>query len=123
MKVTDEGIEIVIANLLRAGVLLAAAVVLAGGIGYLLHHGHEIADYHQFHGAPEQYRHVASTVAAAADLDWRAVIQLGLLILIATPVARVAFSLFAFGAEKDWTYVAVTAIVFTILLYSLTGAH
>lgn len=123
MKVTDERMEVIIANLLRSGVLLSAAVVLFGGVGYLLHHGHEIANYHQFHGAPEKYRNVALVIAAAMHPDWSAVIQLGLLVLIATPVARVAFSLVAFGFEKDRTYVAVTAIVLAILIYSLAGAH
>jgi uncharacterized membrane protein len=47
---------------------------------------------------------------------------LGLLLLIATPVARVAFSIFGFAAEKDWMYVVFTIIVLAILLYSLFGS-
>jgi uncharacterized membrane protein len=47
------------------------------------------------------------------------VIQLGILVLIATPVARVLFSMLGFGLEKDWMYVGVTAIVLVLLLYSL----
>lgn len=123
MNITDERIEIIVANLLRTGVLLSASVVLFGGIGYLLHHGHEIANYHEFHGAPEQYRNLAGTVHAAIHFDWRAVIQFGLLLLIATPVARVAFSLMAFALEKDRTYMIVTAIVLAILIYSLAAPH
>jgi len=49
------------------------------------------------------------------------IIQLGLLLLIATPVARVAFSVVAFAAERDWLYVAITLIVLAILIYSLTS--
>jgi uncharacterized membrane protein len=48
-------------------------------------------------------------------------IQLGLLLLIATPVARVLFSVLAFIYEKDWTYVGITMIVLTLLCYSLFG--
>jgi len=123
MKLTDQRVEIIIANLLRTGVMLSAAVVLIGGAGYLAHHGHEIASYHQFQGAPEKYRHVALVIDGALHPDWPAVIQLGLLILIATPVARVAFSLVAFAIEKDRIYVAVTAIVLAILIFSLAGSH
>jgi uncharacterized membrane protein len=50
-------------------------------------------------------------------------IQLGLLFLIATPVARVAFSVYAFMRERDKTYVIITLIVLAILLYSLFGRH
>ena len=52
----------------------------------------------------------------------RGIIQLGLLLLIATPVARVAFSIFGFAEEKDRMYVAFTVIVLLILLYSLIGS-
>jgi uncharacterized membrane protein len=44
-------------------------------------------------------------------------------LLIATPVARVLFTVFAFAYERDWTYVAVTLIVLTLLLYSLGAWH
>jgi uncharacterized membrane protein len=47
------------------------------------------------------------------------VIQLGLILLIATPVARVALSLLAFAVQKDKMYVVVTAIVLGLLVYSL----
>lgn len=119
----DQRLEIIVANLLRAGVLLAASVVLIGGIGYLANHGHEVPDYRVFHGAAEKYRSVGPMAQAAAHMDWRAVIQLGLMILIATPVARVGFSLMAFGAERDRTYVGITAIVLAILIYSLVAPH
>jgi uncharacterized membrane protein len=55
-------------------------------------------------------------------LRGRGIIQLGLLLLIATPVARVAFSIFGFAAEGDRMYVAFTLIVLTVLLYSLFGS-
>jgi uncharacterized membrane protein len=45
--------------------------------------------------------------------------QLGLLLLIATPIARVAFSIFAFALERDWLYVGLTTVVFAVLLFSI----
>lgn len=118
---TDKKLETVVANLLRIGVLFSAAVVLAGGICYLAHHGHQMADYRVFH--PSAYRNLAGIFHRAAQLDCGGVIQLGLILLIATPIARVAFSLVAFGLERDRTYVIVTAIVLAILLFSMIGQH
>ena len=116
---TDERFEVWIAILLRAGVLTAAAIVLIGGVGFLLHQGDATPQFHQFHGASPEYTAGAAIVRGALHLDWLAVIQFGLLVLIATPVARVALSIAAFALEEDWTYVAITAIVLAILLYSL----
>ena len=53
----------------------------------------------------------------------RGLIQFGLLLLIATPVARVAFSVAAFAIQRDRLYVVVTLIVLAILTYSLAGGH
>jgi uncharacterized membrane protein len=120
---TDERLEKLVANLLRAGVSIAAAVVLIGGIGYLAHHGEGLPAYHNFHGEPDAHRTLRGITAAAVQLDWLAIIQFGLLLLIATPIARVALALVAFGLEKDREYVTVTAIVLAILLYGLMGSH
>jgi uncharacterized membrane protein len=119
----DERLEGVISALLRTGVLASALVVLAGGVGFLAQHGSEPAGYHVFHPAPAAYRTVHGVLGGAASLDYRAIIQLGLLLLIATPVARVAFSLAAFAMERDRTYVALTLVVLVILVYSLTVPH
>jgi uncharacterized membrane protein len=49
-------------------------------------------------------------------------IQLGLLLLIATPIVRVALSIVGFTIERDYLYVGFTAVVLVILLYSLLGS-
>jgi uncharacterized membrane protein len=66
-------------------------------------------------------RTVDGILREAAKFHGRGLIQLGLLLLIATPVARVLFSVFAFIYERDWTYVGITMIVLTLLCYSLFG--
>ena len=115
---TDERVEAIMGNLLRAGVMLAAAVVFVGGVVYLIHHGTETPNYAQFHRdeGTADFRHIARGVA---DFRGRQFIQLGILILLATPVARVAFSVAAFAIQRDWFYVLVTLIVLAALLYSL----
>ena len=77
--------------------------------------------YQQFHGETAALTSVAGVVRGAANLDSLALMQLGLLMLIATPVARVLFAAFAFALEHDWLYVMVSLIVFVVLLSTLTG--
>jgi uncharacterized membrane protein len=119
---TDQRIENVLGNLLRAGVLLSALVVSIGGVIYLLRHGHSPVDFRVFRGEPADLRGVRGIVGDAVALHGQGIIQLGLLLLIATPVARVAFSIFGFAQERDRMYVVFTVIVFSILLYSLLGS-
>ena len=123
MRWTDERTEEIIGALLQIGVFLAAAVVLLGGICFLIRQGGEPVDYRVFQAQPLAYRSLPAVVRAVGPSDCLAVIQLGLLLLIATPVARVAFSLAAFLLERDRVYVAVTFVVLYVLLFSLIAEH
>ena len=116
---TDARIEQIVGNLLRTGVVLAAVVVAAGGMLYLVRHGAESPDLHVFHGEPADLRTPEAVVTGLWEGRALGVIQLGLLLLIATPVARVIFSVFAFGVQRDYTYVGITLVVLAVLLYSL----
>jgi uncharacterized membrane protein len=119
----DHRIELIIGTLLRAGVLLSAGVIFLGGILYLVRNGHAIVAYHTFHGDLSSLRSFSGIARGVAQLSGRAIVQLGLLLLIATPVARVIFSAFAFAFERDYRYVVFTLIVLAILLYSIFGAQ
>ena len=116
-----ERVEQIMATLLRAGVLLAAGVVVAGGALYLWRHGQEHPSYATFHGIPDELKHPVPIWNGTLGGHGRALIQLGLLLLIATPVSRVAFSVFAFERQSDWTYVGITLVVLAVLLYSFAG--
>jgi uncharacterized membrane protein len=116
---TDQRVDEIIGNILRVGVIVAAVVVLSGGVRYLAQHGSTIPDYRVFHGEPAYLRGVSGIVTAVRALDGRGLIQLGLLLLLATPIARVVFSVLAFALQRDRTYVVVTSIVLAVLLYSL----
>lgn len=119
---TDRKVEDLVGNLLRAGVLLSALVVFTGGVVYLARHGGESADYRVFHGEPNELRTIAGVLRETLAFQGRSIIQLGLLLLIATPVARVALSILGFAAERDRMYVGFAVIVLVILLYSLFGS-
>jgi uncharacterized membrane protein len=116
---SEQKFENFLGNLLRAGVVLAASVVLFGGVLYLIRHGGEQPDDKVFHGEPADLRNPIGTVGDALSFSSRGIIQLGLLLLVATPVARVGFSAIGFLKERDFTYVLLTLIVLTVLLFSL----
>jgi uncharacterized membrane protein len=119
---TDQETEEIIGNLLRTGVLLAAGIVTMGAVLYLLRHGGQAADYRYFHGEPKNLASLKGILHYAIEGRGRGIIQFGLLLLIATPVARVAFSIFAFARERDWMYVTFTCFVLAVLCYSLFGS-
>jgi len=119
MKMTDQSLERGVSVLLMTGVMIAGAVTLAGGAMFLLRHWGDHVEYQHFHSQPRIDRILPEILKGAISLRARSVIQLGMLLLIATPVARVAFSLYGFALERDRVFVAVTALVLAILLYSL----
>lgn len=116
---TDRVIEEDVSVLLKAGVLISGVTTLIGGILFLIRHGSDPANYATFHSQPRIDRIIPEILAGAWRLRARSIIQLGILLLIATPVARVAFSLVGFALERDRKFVAITAIVLVILVYSL----
>lgn len=118
----DRRMEEILGNLLRAGVLLSAAVVFAGACVYLVRHAHEPANYRIFRGEPSDFRTIPGIIRSALGGHGRGLIQLGLLFLIATPIARVALSIVGFTMERDRMYVVFTVIVLVILLCSLLGS-
>ncbi|HEY4786205.1 MAG TPA: DUF1634 domain-containing protein [Bacteroidales bacterium] len=119
----DEQMSTVMGTLLRVGVVTSALIVVLGAILFFFQHPGEIMDYTSFKGEPQQLRQVHSILIGALSLRGRAVIQLGLLLLIATPVARVLFSLIGFVFEKDWIYMVITFIVLLVLLGSLFSVY
>jgi uncharacterized membrane protein len=119
----EHRLDTVIGNLLRAGVVLSAAVVLFGGALYLARHGFEYLSYKTFRGEPADLRRITRVVHDVLAFRARGIIQLGLLLLIATPVARVAFSVWAFARVGDGRYAVITLIVLGLLFFSIFGMH
>jgi uncharacterized membrane protein len=118
----DRRLETIIGRLLQIGVLASAATVLAGGILYLVqsHSGH--VDYRSFEPGSPYLLSLSGIVLSAAHFESLGLIQLGLLLLIATPVARVALAVVGFALERDRLYTVVSLIVLSILAFSLIHA-
>lgn len=120
-NLATEKMDLIIGNLLRSGVVLSGALVFTGGLVYLFRHGAEMPAFHVFHGEPSDLRNVPGIWRDVLALRGRGVIQLGLLLLIATPVARVAYLIYAFAQQRDRLYTSVALIVLLLLAYGLFG--
>jgi uncharacterized membrane protein len=118
---SDDDVDQLLGNLLRLGVIVATIVAAIGGVLFLAQHGLEPANHHLFHSEPTELRRLGAIARGALALDAAAIVQLGLVLLIATPIARVAMSLVAFVLQRDRVYIVVTSIVLALLLFSLTG--
>ena len=115
----DQALESEVAFLLRAGVVLAALLVLAGAALYLVRHGGEEPNYGDFHEEPQALRRPVNIVENAFTGSSRGIIQLGLLALLATPLARVAVMLVAFVRRRNWVYSAASLLVLAALCWGL----
>jgi uncharacterized membrane protein len=111
--------EALMGRLLQVGVLLASICVLLGGVLFLRDHGGPMANYRVFTRQPPELRELKTLLAALATGRPEAIIQLGVLMLIATPIARVIFAAFAFAMERDRLYTIISLIVLAVLIVGL----
>jgi uncharacterized membrane protein len=121
VSINDEDFDVTLARVLRIGVIISASVIATGGVVYLSRHGFESPAYHVFRGEAGRLRSPGGILGEAANLSGRGLIQLGLLILIATPIARVVFSVIGFLRAGDRLYTAITLFVLALLAYSVTS--
>lgn len=119
--ISDARIDGVIGNILRIGVVVSSLIVLIGGGLYLTRHGTELPIYFIFQGEPSQLRNITGIIKEASTFSGRGIIQLGLVLLMATPVLRVAFTVISFMLLRDRVYFGVTLIVLAVLFFSLAG--
>ncbi|RYE04756.1 MAG: DUF1634 domain-containing protein [Sphingobacteriaceae bacterium] len=115
----DTDIQLLIGNVLRYGVILAIIVVFCGGLIYVYRHGQETASYHIFNGEPEFLKNITGILNGILQFKGRAIIQFGILLLIATPIVRILLSIIGFFREKDYLYVAITLLVLGIISASM----
>ena len=118
----DARMEAFMGRLLQVGVLLAAGVVLAGGVRYLGARAGETSNYRVFTARPIELRHPMMLLSGIARGDSSALIVLGLLLLVATPICRVIFAVIAFAMERDRLYVAISLTVLAVLLFGMWRA-
>ncbi len=107
--------EVIVSLVLRGGVLLSGGVIALGLLLFFIQqHDHTPADITKipFTFSP------GPIIVSAVHGSGEAIIMLGLMLLIATPVSRIAVSIVTFAFERDWRYVAITSLVLLILIIS-----
>ena len=104
---TDNRLELIMGRLLQSGVVAAGAAMLIGGAYYLALHGGETPNYAAFKGVTRDSRET--------------VLWAGVILMIATPVLRVAFAVVGFAMERDWLYTGISLVVLALLAYALFG--
>jgi len=117
--VNDRNLRKGIFLILRIGVIISVLLIVFGGLFFFLRHTNEILSFKTFSSQPERLRKVEVIIHEALQLRSRSVIQLGILILISTPVLRVIFSFIQFSIYRDWIYSCITTLLMIILFYSL----
>jgi len=116
--IRDADLEKIIGSLLRYGVIASSLIVIVGGIAYLIRHGAQVPDYREFKGEPNTMKEPRLMWQSVLQGHGRPLIQLGLLVLIATPIARIALSIIGYLLEKDYLYTVLTAIVLLVILWN-----
>jgi uncharacterized membrane protein len=122
--IMDTKLQRLIGATLRSGVIAASLTGIVGGAIFLVVHGGQPVTFHSFAGANPAYsspRQIIRQALAPIGNANRglAIAQLGIVILLLTPIIRVAFSVIGFAMEKDRLYVAITCIVLATLMASL----
>jgi uncharacterized membrane protein len=117
----DKDIQVILGTLLRTGVIASMTIVFIGAVIYLYTYYSVIVDYTKFEPSKTPYSSIFAILQGLSDLDSRAIIQFGTLLLIFTPVTRVVFSIFSFLIERDYLYVLIGLFVLCIILISLSN--
>lgn len=119
----DVDVESIISFTLRAGVTISVLVMLAGIIFTFVHHPAYFSSrpaLGELTAAGTAYSNsIRMVLHGIAEHRGQSIAMLGVLLLIATPVVRVAISVLLFAVEKDFRYVLITAVVLVILLLSM----
>ena len=122
-SIKDKDIQTIIGWILRIGVAVSMSLVFVGGIIFIYRHGHSIPAYKPFKGVPLFIHDIHGILNGVMSFKGQAIIQLGITLLIATPIIRVAFSAVGFLLEKDYLYTFITLIVSLIILASMISGH
>jgi uncharacterized membrane protein len=98
-------------------------IVVIGGILFVYRHGHSMPDYRTFHKVPDFISSPMGVLEGAIHFKGQAIIQLGIVLLIATPVLRVVFSAIGFILERDRLYTFISLLVLLIIIMSAITGH
>lgn len=115
-------VELVISTLLRVGVVTSLILVSIGFVVMFLQHPQSLLSSDQLSLLTSMHAEFPHTIAdvfhGVAQFQGQAIIAIGLLTLIATPVMRVAVAIFAFIFQDDMIFTVITTVVLLLLFLS-----
>lgn len=118
INITPRQMEMFIGRMLRVGVFTSCIIAVLGGVLYVVQYGGSSVDFSEFTAAMA-VESIGEVINGVLVLDAVSVIQLALLILLATPILRVVFSILAFMIERDYLYVFITLVVLIIIVFNI----
>jgi len=119
----DKDMQLLLSHVLKVGTIVSISIVLIGGAFLIYRHGQSISDYHKFNGIPPFIQTASGIFHGIGALKGQAMIQLGIVLLILTPVLRVVFSAIGFVLEKDYMYFGISLLVLGIIFFSMISGH
>ena len=117
-------VEVLISMVLRIGVVVSALVILVGLVLMFAHHAAYLSirggtTYKVLTSGATQFPHSFATLRSSlGHADGRGIVVLGVMVLILTPVLRVAVGVLSFLYERDVPMAAVTSYVLVVLIAS-----
>lgn len=122
-KVDNFKLECMISQLLKWGIWIACLITVIGGLFYLYHEGKSPIEYQIFVGEPAFLTSMRGAIRSTLAGNPEALIQVGVILLIATPLARVIACFSTFLSHREWLYVPICLITLLVLLSSLLGLY
>ncbi len=117
----DRDIQLTLGALLRVGIISSMSVVFVGALIYLFFHYRDLVNYAKFDPAQAPKGSIGEILSGLTTGNGESVIQMGILLLIFTPVLRILFSIFGFMIERDYLYVLIGVFVLTVILFGLSN--
>lgn len=114
----EEHLRLILSRIMIWGIVLAAGVMLAGGVIFLAHHAAQAPGDRKFTGEPGDLRHPVAIFKAALKGNDDCLIQVGVLLMLLNPLVRVAMAAVGYAVSKDRLYAGVAAFVFAVLVVS-----
>ena len=116
-----EQMQIAVAWLLRIGMCIALLLVGIGGIIYLCQHANDAIHYQSFHGAAFEATSIKQILSAVPTLTPRAIMQMGVLVLILTQILRIAMVAWYFTKMSDYKFTAISVFVLLVVIAATLG--
>lgn len=114
--------EEIMSWILTTGMLISLFLVILGGIMYLIQYGNEPLNIKLLQ-ANHDYTTLKQIWQGVYSFSPFGIIQLGVIVLVATQVARVGLLIWFYTLIRDYGFALISVFILLIILYSFFGRH